>query len=35
MCSPSRIPRVLSLLFHNRLDGEVKRINQLEAEYQA
>ena len=30
-----RIPRVLSLLAYNRLDGEVKGINQLEAEYQA
>jgi cytochrome bd ubiquinol oxidase subunit I len=30
-----RIPRVLSLLAYNRLDGEVKGINQIEADYQA
>ncbi len=30
-----RIPRLLSLLAYNRLSGEVKGINQLEAEYQA
>ncbi len=29
-----RIPRLLSLLAYNRLDGEVKGINDLEAEYQ-
>jgi cytochrome d ubiquinol oxidase subunit I len=30
-----RIPRVLSLLAYNSLDGEVKGMNQLQAEYQA
>jgi cytochrome d ubiquinol oxidase subunit I len=30
-----RIPRLLSLLAYNRLDGEVKGINDLQAQYQA
>ena len=30
-----RIPRLLSLLAYNRLDGEVKGINNLQAEYEA
>ena len=29
-----RIPSVLSLLAYNRLDGEVKGINELQAEYE-
>ena len=34
MSSAIRLPRLLSLLAYNQLDGEVKGINDLQAEYE-